>query len=80
MALHLVVRIVSVTGRLEKRKVQKLTSIPDGEGEGVCQLLRNLLLSRNKVLYVNSTVFRLSYHILNLCNHVLGFSSETICH
>ena len=34
---------------LEKRKVQKLTLIPDGEGEEVCRLLRNLLLSRNKV-------------------------------
>lgn len=39
MALHLVVRIVLVG--LEKRKVQKLTLIPDGEGEEVCRLLRS---------------------------------------
>ena len=47
MALHLVVHIVSV--RAEKRKVQKLTFLLDGEGEGVCGLLRNWLLSGNGV-------------------------------
>lgn len=47
MALHLALRIVSV--RAEKRKVQKLTLLSDGEGEGMCGLLRNWLLSGNGV-------------------------------
>ena len=47
MAPHLVVHIVLV--RAEKRKVQKLTLLLDGKGEGVCGLLKNWLLSGNGV-------------------------------
>lgn len=77
MALHLVVHIVLV--RAEEKKGPKIDVTFGWEGRGECVgLLRNRLLSGNGVQYVNSTVFRLSYHILNLCNHVLGFSSEMI--